>query len=114
MLEICCLLQLIKNSKFVDCQQLGPSQFDLWYRGSKPHPLERNITLAETGIPQDANMEISLTVYGMQPLLSSVITTVPDNLSSTPINVAFSVSSFSPKRCALHYFGTHSIEAVMD
>lgn len=85
-------LQLIKNSKFTDCQQLGPSQFDLWYRGPKPHPLNREISLEQTGVPQDANMDISLTVYGVQPLLSSSVNAVPENLISTPITVAFSVS----------------------
>ena len=88
-------LQLIKNSKFVDCQQLASSQFDLWYRGPKPHALDRDKTLEQAGIPQDANMEISLTVYGMQPLVSSAVNAVPETLSSTPINVAFSASPCS-------------------
>lgn len=85
-------MQLTKGYRFSDCKDLTPSHFDLWYRGSKPHPLPRGIPLAQTDAPQDANMEISLTVYGMQPLLSQKLKSVPETLSSAPIPVAFQVN----------------------
>ena len=84
-------VQLTKGHRFLDCQSLSTSHFDLWYRGSKPHPLPRDIPLAETDAPQDANLEISLTVYGMRLLTAPMVNTVPEALSSTPIPVAFQV-----------------------
>lgn len=92
-------MQLIKGNKFADCQILTASQFDLWYRGAKPHPLDREIFLAETGAPQDANMEISVVVYGMQPLPSSIAKSIPDSLRNTPIPVAYQVHYLLIARC---------------
>ena len=84
-------LQLKAGGKFADCASLTPSQFGLWYRGALPHPLGREIPLADTDVPPDANMELSLVISGMQTVPTAKAHGFPEALRSTPVPVAIQV-----------------------
>ena len=84
-------LQLKAGGKFADCAGLAPLQFGLWYRGAVPHPLRREVPLAETDVPPDANMELSLVISGMQTVPTAKAHGFPEALRSTPVPVAIQV-----------------------
>ena len=84
-------LQMKAGAKFSDCNEVNPSQIEIWYRGSQPHALQRNIPISQTGVPFDSNMELSLVVTGIKLTRSSVVNDIPEAIMTTPIPVAIQV-----------------------
>jgi len=74
--------QMIKGPKFANCASLAPHQISLWCRGPRPHPLPREVPLAETDAPRDANLELSVVVSGVMGLPTEAANTTPESLGS--------------------------------
>lgn len=83
--------QLKTGAKFSDCAGLPDSQFGLWYRGSKPQPLELDVPIDKTGAPLDANLELCLVIAGVNLLATATATATSETLAGTPIPVAITV-----------------------
>ena len=80
------------GTKFLDCSTLSPSQIEIWYRGSQPHAIPREMPIAQVpGVPSDANMELSLVVSGIKLTRTAVVDNIPENVMTTPIPVAIQV-----------------------
>lgn len=88
-------LQMKAGAKFADCANLGASQLELWYRGSQPHALKLDVPIAESGAMPDANMELSLVMYGVRPITTARALAIPDALIGTPVPVAYQASLVS-------------------
>ena len=80
------------GAKFMDCRFLGPGQVQLWYRGGQPHALPGDVPIAKTGVPLDANMDLSLVVSGLRLLPTEAINNIPEAAATTPTPVAIQVT----------------------